>query len=164
MATLGQVGDLVTEQLRERVDRLVEAVEEEAPDFSEVSRLADSVSELADKVGAIYREVEQALGGGQQDDFSARRGDGDDSRSQNGNSSNSPEAEDVTKDELLERAREVNVQGRSSMTKDELAEAVEAEESQTKDELLERAQQAGIEGRSSMTKDELRAALTEANA
>jgi hypothetical protein len=161
MATLGQVGDLVTEQLRERVDRLVEAVEEEAPDFSEVSGLADSVSELADKVGAIYREVEQALGGGQQDDFSARRGDGDDSRSQNGNSS---EAEDVTKDELLERAREVNVQGRSSMTKDELAEAVEAEESQTKDELLERAQQAGIEGRSSMTKDELRAALTEANA
>ncbi len=70
----------------------------------------------------------------------------------------------MTKDELLERAREVNVQGRSSMTKDELAEAVEAEEGRTKDELLERAQRAGIEGRSSMTKDELRAALTEANA
>ena len=136
MATLGQVGNLVTEQLREQVDRLVEAVEEEAPDFSLVSGLADGVGELADKVGAIYREVEQALGSAGQSGESSSRGDDDDSRSQNGNST---AAEDVTKDELLERAREVNVQGRSSMTKDELADAVEAEESQTKDELLERA-------------------------
>ena len=152
MATLGQVGELVTDQLRERVDELVEAVGEEAPDFSQVSRLADGVSELADRIGAIYREVEQALAGGD---------DGNESRRQETNGS---AAEDVTKDELLERAREVNVQGRSSMTKDELADAVEAEESKTKDELLERAQQAGIEGRSSMTKAELRAALNEANA
>jgi hypothetical protein len=152
MATLGQVGEVVTERLREEVDELVEAVGEEAPDFSQVSSLADSVGELADKVGAIYREIEQALAGGD---------DGEDSGRQDGNGS---AAEDVTKDELLERAREVNVQGRSSMTKDELAEAVEAEESQTKDDLLERAQQAGIEGRSSMTKDELRTALNEANA
>jgi hypothetical protein len=161
MATLGQVGDLVTEQLRDRVDQLVEAVEEDAPDFAEVSSLADGVSELADKIGAIYREVEQALAGGQHGEASSSREGDDDSRSQNGNGS---AADDVTKDELLERAREVNVQGRSAMSKDELAEAVEAEESQTKDELLERAQQAGIEGRSSMTKDELRAALNEANA
>jgi hypothetical protein len=152
MATLGQVGEVVTERLREEVDELVEAVGEEAPDFSQVSSLADSVGELADKVGAIYREIEQALAGGD---------DGEDLGRQDGNGS---AAEDVTKDELLERAREVNVQGRSSMTKDELAEAVEAEESQTKDDLLERAQQAGIEGRSSMTKDELRTALNEANA
>jgi hypothetical protein len=152
MATLGQVGDLVTERLREQVERLVEAVEEEAPDFSQVSRLADSVGELADKVGAIYREIEQALAGGGGEEDSGRQ-------DANGNA-----AEDVTKEELLERAREVNVQGRSSMTKDKLADAVEAEESQTKDDLLERAQQAGIEGRSSMTKDELRTALNEANA
>lgn len=161
MATLGQVGELAAEQLRERVDRLVEAVEEEAPDFSEVSGLADGVAELADKVGAIYRDVEQALAGGQQRESGSSHADDDDSRSQNGSSNG---AEDVTKDELLERAREVNVSGRSTMTKDELAEAVEAEESKTKDELLERAQQAGIEGRSSMTKDELRTALNEANA
>lgn len=154
MATLGQVGNLVTEQLREQVEELVEAVEEEAPDFSKVSRLADGVAELADRIGAIYREVEQALSG-------ERRDDPGDSRRQDEDGNG---AEEVTKDELLERAREVNVQGRSSMTKDELAEAVEAEEGRTKDELLERAQRAGIEGRSSMTKDELRAALTEASA
>lgn len=68
MATLGQVGNLVTRQLREQVEELVEAVEEEAPDFSEVSRLADGVAELADRIGAIYREVEQALAGEQRDD------------------------------------------------------------------------------------------------
>jgi hypothetical protein len=50
------------------------------------------------------------------------------------------------------------------MTKEELAQAVEAEESVTKDELLERARDAQIEGRSSMTKEELRDALHEAGA
>jgi hypothetical protein len=50
------------------------------------------------------------------------------------------------------------------MSKEELAEAVEAEESLTKEELLERARDAGIEGRSAMSKDELRKALREANA
>jgi hypothetical protein len=70
----------------------------------------------------------------------------------------------VTKEELLERARDVNVQGRSAMSKDQLAEAVEAEEGKTKEELLEQAQEAGIEGRSSMSKKELRKALKEAGA
>src|SRR5206468_525212 len=56
---------------------------------------------------------------------------------------NGSSADDVTKEELLDRAREVNVHGRSSMTKDQLLEAVEAEESLTKEELLERARQAG---------------------
>ena len=50
------------------------------------------------------------------------------------------------------------------MTKDELTEAVEAEESVTKEELLERARQAGIDGRSTMSKKELRQALREAGA
>jgi hypothetical protein len=77
---------------------------------------------------------------------------------------NGSPAEEVTKEDLLERAREVNVHGRSSMSKDELVEAVETEESQTKEELLERAREAGIEGRSAMSKDELRKALREANA
>jgi hypothetical protein len=46
------------------------------------------------------------------------------------------------------------------MSKEELADAVEAEENVTKEQLLERAREAGIEGRSSMTKEELRNALT----
>jgi hypothetical protein len=50
------------------------------------------------------------------------------------------------------------------MSKQELAQAVEAEESKTKEELLERARDAEIEGRSAMTKKELRQALNEADA
>jgi hypothetical protein len=50
------------------------------------------------------------------------------------------------------------------MSKEELAKAVEAEESVTKEELLERAREAGVEGRSSMSKDELREALHEPGA
>jgi hypothetical protein len=36
-------------------------------------------------------------------------------------------AEDVTKGELYEQAQDLEIEGRSSMTKEELAEAVEAE-------------------------------------
>jgi hypothetical protein len=67
-------------------------------------------------------------------------------------------------EELRERARELDIEGRSSMTKEELAQAVEAEQSQTKEDLLEHARQAGIEGRSSITKEELRRSLREAGA
>jgi hypothetical protein len=47
------------------------------------------------------------------------------------------------------------------MSKEELAQAIEAEEARTKEQLLEQAQNADIEGRSSMTKDELREAISE---
>jgi hypothetical protein len=154
MATLDRVGELVTTKLRERVDRLVAAVEGDA-DFAEVARLADAVGELTDTVAEIYIDLEQTLlrglhGGPQAEDAEQRPQQAD----ENGSS-----ADDVTKEELLERAREVNVPGRSSMSKEELAQAVEAEEAVTKEELLERAREAGVEGRSAMTKEELRAAL-----
>ena len=169
MTTLGQVGEVVIPRLRERVDRLAEAVEQDGPDFTEVSGLADAVAELADTIGDIYREVEQKLIGGLQEDARSQNDNG--SRKQRGESSKEQSeqnghahTDDVTKEELLERARDVNVQGRSAMSKDQLTEAVKAEEEQTKDELLERAQEAGIEGRSSMSKKELRKALNEAGA
>lgn len=74
----------------------------------------------------------------------------------------------LTKDELMERARELNVEGRSSMNKDELRDAiVEAYDKRgpglhrkTKEELYELAQERDIEGRSDMSKDELVAALS----
>jgi hypothetical protein len=171
MATLEQVGELVIPRLRKRVDRLVEAVEDDSPDFAEVSALADAVAEIADTIGDIYRELEQKLSGEQHQEARSQSED-DASRQQRAESSprersekNGAEAtDDVTKEELLERARDVNVQGRSAMSKDQLAEAVEAEEGKTKEELLERAQEAGIEGRSSMSKKELREALKEAGA
>lgn len=151
MATLEQLGDSVAQQLRTRVDRLVSAVEGGTPDFSEIASLADGVGELADRIAEIYSELEQMLMHGVTRDAGSEQETG------------SAEADDQkTKEELLEQARELNVHGRSSMTKDELAQAVEAEERVTKDELLERARKAEIEGRSSMAKDELRDALREA--
>lgn len=153
MATLGQLGEAVTEQLHERVDRLVSAVENETPDFTEIANVADAVAEFAHTIGDVYLDLERRLLGGLEGDDGERPG-----------AQSESSTDDVTKEELLEQARELHVEGRSSMTKEELAQAVEAEESVTKDELLERARDAQIEGRSSMTKEELRDALHEAGA
>jgi|SRR4051812_1607483 hypothetical protein len=174
MATLGQLGQLATAQLREGVDELSSHVEEDAPDLAEIVRLADAVGELADQVAEIYRNIDQTLerhlqapsGSEAEDGGSQQQTEEEPQRERREQPSqrNGGTAEEVTKEELLERAREVDVQGRSSMTKDELAQAVEAEESVSKEELLERAREAGIEGRSSMSKNELRRALREAGA
>jgi hypothetical protein len=168
MATLKQAGEFITTELRERVDELVSAVEDEAQDFSEIVRRADAVGELVDAIGETYGDLEQTLmralqrgsGSGPEDDDAQQEQDA--GRQQQAGPDGAEE--DVTKEELLERAREMNVSGRSSMSKEELAQAIEAEESLTKEELLERAREAGIEGRSSMTKEELREALREGGA
>jgi flagellar motor protein MotB len=152
MATLEELGESVSEQLRQRVDRLVSAVEDETADFTDIASRADAVAEFADLVAEIYGELEQML---TRDPSRQERRKVDGAADEDG---------EKTKEDLLEQARELNVHGRSSMTKDELAEAVEAEERVTKEELLERARDAEIEGRSSMDKDELRAALRDAGA
>jgi hypothetical protein len=163
MAALGQVGELVTTQLRERVDRLISALEDDALDFARVTRLAEEVSAGAGTIGEIYGDVERMLIEALKRDSRSEGAQGSqhEPRSEQGSqeAENGAPVDDVTKEELLERAREFNVQGRSSMSKEELAEAVEAEESLTKEELVDRARDAGIEGRSSMTKEVLRKAL-----
>jgi hypothetical protein len=173
MATLEQIGELVSEQLHERVDRLVSAVEDDAPDLADIAVLADAVGEFADTIAEIYTDLEQTLMGalsrasdsGRQEDKPRRdHRSRSERRRDQAKPGEATEAEERTKEELLEQARELNVHGRSAMAKDELAQAVEAEESVTKDELLERARQAAIEGRSSMTKEELRDALRDAGA
>jgi hypothetical protein len=170
MATLGQVGELVTTQLRERVDRLASAIEDDSLDFAEVTRLADTVEGFAETISEIYGDLEQTLmrglhhAGSEDEDEDSRQTEEPEGEQQRQQPENDSPAEEVTKVELLERAREVNVHGRSAMSKEELAQAVEAEENLTKEELLERARQAGIEGRSSMAKDELRKALHDTGA
>ncbi len=72
-----------------------------------------------------------------------------------------------TKEELYERAQELDVSGRSKMSKNELQEAVDEAQAQkpenkTKEELYERAQELDIEGRSKMDKDELAEAVRKA--
>jgi hypothetical protein len=160
MATLRQAAEVMTDQLRERVDRLVAAVEKDGTDFTQIARLADAVGEAADTIGETFTDLEHALMQGLRGDSQSERASRRGRRQQS--ESNGSTAESPTKEELLEEAREMNIHGRSSMSKDKLARAVEAEESVTKDELLERARRAGIEGRSSMTKDELRKALSRA--
>jgi hypothetical protein len=80
-----------------------------------------------------------------------------------------------TKDMLLERARDLGIEGTSSMTRDDLLDAIEdatddngrghgseaALDARTKDELLETARERGVDGRSSMSKAELVAALAD---
>lgn len=158
MATLEQVRELVRTELGERVDGLVSAVEEDA-DFGRTAALADAVGELVDAIAGIYGDLEETItqgpGGGTRSGREAPAAP----------QQTAPDStDDVTKGELLEQARELHVEGRSSMSKEELAKAVEAEESVTKEELLERAREAGVEGRSSMSKDELRDALHEPGA
>src|SRR3954464_14439515 len=175
MATLAQIGERVTTELHERVERLVSAVQDDAADLGEIARLAEGVGEMAGTIEEIYTEIEQMLMRGLEPPQSAD--DGDDGPQQErpeepqaeqshrqAERNGSQQAEEVTKEELLERAREVDVAGRSSMSKEELANAIEAEESLTKEGLLSRAREAEIEGRSSMTKEELRAALHDAHA
>lgn len=173
MASLEQVGEIVTTELQERVDRLVTALQEDTPDFGEVALLADAIGEVADQAATIYLDLEQTLMRGLHRDAAAQTEDNESPRNQQKvrrerrkprTEENGSTDEDVTKEELLEQAREVNVHGRSSMSKQELAEAVEAEEAQTKEELLERARDAEIEGRSAMTKQELRQAINQADA
>ena len=77
-----------------------------------------------------------------------------------------------TKAMVEERARELGIEGRSSMSKDELLRAIEdatdgdgrgegeALDDRGKGELMEMARERDVEGRSSMTKDELVRALS----
>lgn len=163
MASLEAMGDLLTEELRSRVDRLVSAIGDDDADFADVSMLADEVASVAAEIEETYGEVERLLGGLRKPDSDSDKSPsettGSGAEPSAGERHDSPASEEATKDELLERAREANIHGRSSMSKEELADAVEAEENLSKEELLDRARRAGIEGRSSMTKDELRAAL-----
>lgn len=83
-------------------------------------------------------------------------------------------SEGPTKEMLLERARDLDIEGRSDMSKDELLDAIDdatdengrrkgsriALRNLTKDALYQKAQDADIDGRSSMSKEELVEALS----
>ena len=81
-----------------------------------------------------------------------------------------------TKDMAMDRAQDLDIEGRSSMTREELLEAIEEAtdengrgkgstaslEAMTKDELMEMAQDRDLDGRSKMDKAELVEALADA--
>jgi cobalamin biosynthesis protein CobT len=172
MATVDRLRDLVTEQLRRRVDQLLSVVEDGEADFAEVARSADGVGAIAGVVGDIYSDLEHAMTVGYEGGVESPEGDdGGQPEHEEQPPTDRPEERsapddetfgDTTKETLLDQARELGLHGRSSMSKDELAQAVQDEQNRTKEELLERARQADIEGRSSMTKEDLRKALRDA--
>ena len=70
----------------------------------------------------------------------------------------------VTKQELYQQAQELDIEGRSKMNKEDLAEAVDDAglgelQEQTYDELYQQAQELDIEGRSKMNKEDLAEAI-----
>jgi hypothetical protein len=138
MASLKDTRRLV-QDLTTRARDLEQALEDDV-DFSRVSALADEVGAAADKVAETFAEVGQLL-------ERAVTGDGD------RNDGGDPEQ---TKEDLLERAREIDLPGRSRMSKEELAQALD---DPTKEQLYAWAQEADIPGRSEMSKEELAEAL-----
>lgn len=161
MASLKEVEQL-TKRLQERSNALHKNLTGDDVDFAKLVQLADQIGASADQLAATFAELDEALsrtlrgedgeGEGLTEALSRRAGRPRADLASNGES---------TKEQLLERARELDLPGRSDMSKDDLVKALDAEDSVTKAELLERAKKAGIPGRSEMSKDELRRALSE---
>lgn len=171
----------VTEELEDLVERLHAEVVGGRLDFGEATRLADQVGELADAMASAFMAIDEAFAR----NLAAPRGEagvrektrpsgaqatrGRERRAKAGRSTqNAPtrrEPEDASapgepsREDLLERARELEIAGRSTMSKEELGAAIESAEQVSKEELLERAKEVGISGRSSMSKDELAEAV-----
>ena len=96
-----EIGELAAGELQERVDQLVSAVQDTEADFAQTASIATGIGELAERIAAMYGDVEQTLARGFEDE------------------------QKVTKEELLVRAREADIEGRSSMTKEQLREALD---------------------------------------
>ena len=76
----------------------------------------------------------------------------------------SEDSNEPTKQELYQQARELDIEGRSKMNREELHEAVKNAtvddlQEQTRDQLYDRARELDIEGRSKMNKDDLAQAI-----
>jgi hypothetical protein len=175
MATLKDAAQ-VAQRLEELAARLQSELTDGDVDFTALMRLADEAGESADALASTFAAMDEALmqrlTGRAADEESGDANEGGTGRRQRQGQrqqrrqqparrgGNDDESE--TKDELLERAREAGIEGRSAMSKEDLRKAITAEDSLSKDELLERAREADIPGRSEMSKEELKEALRSA--
>src|SRR5688500_14359051 len=171
MATLRDAAQ-VAQQLEELAARLKSELTDGDVDFTALMRLADEAGESADALASTFAAMDEALmqrlTGRAADEEAGSANEGGTERRQRQRQRRQQPArrggdeEGETKDELLERAREAGIEGRSAMSKDDLRKAVTAEDSLSKEELLERAREADIPGRSEMSKEELKEALRSA--
>jgi membrane-associated HD superfamily phosphohydrolase len=181
VASLRQT-ETVIDEMEQLLDQLREELRGDA-DFGTIVDVADRIAEAADRLASQFNDADQALSGLLEASATAIEEAGDtitealtprrdDSRSsqQRGDSRSSSQradtrsaaerdADEPTKEELLEQARKANIAGRSEMTKEELKEALEADNAPSKEELLARAREIDLPGRSEMTKEELREAI-----
>jgi hypothetical protein len=160
----------VTEQLEELAARLHSELSEKRMDFGEMAALADQIGESADAMASAFMAIDEAVSqhltepridSGTREKTRGRgpqRTPARDQRKTEGDDSSSSAAE-PSREELLERARKLEIAGRSTMSKEELAAAIESEEQVSKSELLDRAKEAGIAGRTTMSKEELAEAV-----
>lgn len=180
MASLKEAA-AVTEQLEELAARL-QAQLAERTDFGELAVLADQIGESADAMASAFMAIDEAVSqhlseprnetagrektrarGGQRTRGGEQRAksgsaEGAPAKAQDDESS-SAASQEPSREDLLERARELEIAGRSTMSKEDLAAAIESEERVSKAELLDRAKEAGIPGRSNMSKEELAEAV-----
>jgi hypothetical protein len=168
MATIRDAAQ-VAQQLQELAARLHSELTNGDVDFTAMTRLADDLGESADRLASAFAAMDEALmqrlpgQGGERESRGGDEGGGrrqrQRQRRQEPAQRGGDDEDSETKEELLERARQVGIEGRSAMSKEDLRKAVEAADSLSKEELLERAREADIPGRSEMTKEELREAL-----
>ena len=180
MASLKEAA-AVSKELEELVEQLHAEVVEGQLDFREATRLADQIGELADAIASAFMAIDEvfsrnlsaphgeAAAREQTRTRGARRTRSREHKAKAGRSTRNDSTKQVREDasapaepsreDLVERARELEIAGRSTMSKEELVAAIESAQHVSKEELLERAKEVGIPGRSSMSKDELAEAV-----
>jgi hypothetical protein len=165
MATLREAGK-ITDELQEVANRLHDELTDGDVDFRALTELADKLGEGADGIASTFAQMNQILSerllgdesGQEQADNRRKEASGRTSQRRNRKDEATGD-EEPTREDLLERAKEAGIPGRSSMSKDDLQAALDDAEGMSKEELLEQARKLDIPGRSSMTKDQLQEAL-----
>jgi hypothetical protein len=164
VASLRQTENVIDE-MEKLLDRLRSELKGDA-DFGAIVDVADEIAAAADRLASQFNDANQALSGlldssiGAVEEAGGELEEALSPRREQSRSSAERDADQPTKEELLEQARKANIVGRSEMTKEELQEAIESENSSSKEELLQRAREIDLPGRSEMSKQELREAIS----
>jgi hypothetical protein len=126
MASLTDIKGLA-ENLVAKAQEVQEEVDSGDVDFARLVRLTDEVGMAADKLAALFATVNEAFAArldSPAEDSGDLSEDLKPSRSGRSSGNGSRSVDESSREELYERAKRMNVPGRSEMTKDELAKAV----------------------------------------
>ena len=130
-------------------------------EIKESDRGGDPGQWSARKSQLLVKEYEKQGGG-----YKGEAGDEVDYDADNDNKTGENRDSSCTKKELYDEAKELDIEGRSSMNKAELKRAIATEkidDDATKQDLYDQAKELDIKGRSSMGKAELKEAIVKEN-